>query len=365
MCQQGRQLREIALQPVPALTSEPGSSTDEYNVHSISTSEELKDRIKADLKATIPLEGASFKTENSYLSTVETSETSLTRIIQRTITDKPMKISIPDLKLTDTARSILEKPDGWKEFSQKYGEYFVYGYIPRASFSAIASIKTSNKETRDELKTSLEVEVKDSASFSAALESVKEKKTENVTIDIHVEYTSLKEGSTQSGGTSKVESGGSSTGVKTNNITEVQTLYDTFSRDYQTQPYLALLCHYSALEKTDKLIPLPINQFAHLGTEFENAYQNLYTAQIELSLSRMVQASETSTRIVELCDKIKTVDLNNQDKIQSVRDEIAACLNDVKMWRLRNDLITDVGKAKNENMNKGFVGLLTICIVLI
>lgn len=336
---------------VASLSRQEGERKISSNIHSVSTNEELKTRIKADFKADVPLEGFSIKTENSYLSSVATSDTSLTQIIQETITDPPTRLDVHEVQLTKNARDILDESDGWKRFSEKYGEYFVYGYVPRALFSAIYTIKTNSKSVRDEIKTSLAVEVEKVGSLTAALKSLKETKSASVNIDVNLEVTGLQNlvvDGTSLDNTAEV----GPKGTKTNKVEEVQKVYENFQKNSQTQPYIALLCHYSVLSMPGK-IPLPMNQFEHLGPNFEGMYKDLYTAQVEISTSPMVQASATSKKIVSLCDKIKTLDLTKEDKVSEVRREVVSCLSEVDLWRLRSDLIGDVKKLENKNMNWG------------
>ncbi|KAL9609492.1 MAG: hypothetical protein Q9167_005741 [Letrouitia subvulpina] len=347
----GRQLKDRALTNIASPSPQAGERKFSSNIHSVSTNDELKTRIKADFKADVPLEGVSIKTENSYLSSVATSDTSLTQIIQEIITDPPARVDVHQVQLTEDARKILDESDGWKRFSKRYGEYFVYGYVPRALFSAICTIKTNSKSVRDEIKTSLEVDVEKVGSLTAALKSLKETKSASVTIDINLEVTGLQ--SLVINGTSldnKTEVRPKAT--KTNKVEEVQILYENFQKSFQTQPYIALLCHYSVLNTTGN-IPLPMNQFDHLGPDLEGMYKNLYTAQVEISTSPMVQASATSKKIVTLCDKIKTLDLTKGNEILEVRREVVSCLSEVDLWRLRSDLIGDVEKLKNDKMNWG------------
>ena len=219
------------------------------SIHSITDAEELKSRIQADLKADIPLEGVSIKTENSYLSSVEISNTSLTLVIQETWTGKPETLDPHQAQIKDEARKILDQPDGWPRFSKRYGEYFVYGFVPRAKFSAIASIKTSSKETRDEIKTSLEVAVQNVGSIGAALESVRANKKESVKIDINVEIVGLKSGDSKGDD--------ETTTTSTNKVEEVQKLYQNFSNNFELQPYIGLLCHYSVSLPKDQRFRFP------------------------------------------------------------------------------------------------------------
>jgi hypothetical protein len=313
----------------------------------------LKSRIKADFKANVPLEGVSVTTENSYLSFLATSDTSLTLIIQESIVDQPARLDIHQLKLSDEAKAILDGPDGWKKFSQRYGEYFVYGFRSRARFSAICAIKTSSKKSRDEIKTSLEVGIEKAGSLTAALQSMKEQNTESVKIDVNIEITGLNNVGNEIQ-TGSARSGGGTRAIKTNKVEEVQMMYENFQENFKTQPYLGLLCHYSALDTSGK-VPLPEGQFAHLGPELERMYKSLFTAQIDLATFPMTQTAATAKEIVALCEEITKANLNNETEIEAIGGKVRICLNNVDLWRLRSELLGDVGKLKNNKMIPGSV----------
>jgi hypothetical protein len=312
----------------------------ERNVHSVSTANELKTRIKADFKANVPIEGVSLNTENSYLRSVETSDTSLTQIIQETIVDQPAKLDIHQLRLTEGAKALLDGPEGWKKFSQKYGEYFVYGYRSRARFSAIYDIKTS----------SLEAEVEGAGSLTATLKSMSESKSDTVSIDVNIHTSGLNNVENDARDGAKL--GGESKTTKTNKVEEVQKKLEEFQKHFKTQPYLGLLCHYSVLD-TSGNIPLPQNQFARLGPELERMYKSLFTAQIDLATSPMVQAAAAARGMVDLCDQITKLNLTDESAINQMDEKVKASLNSVDLWRLRNDLLVDAGKLKNDRMHWG------------
>ena len=335
-----------------------GDQDIDFNIHSISTVDELKTRIKADFKANVPLEGVTLSTENSYLSSIETSETTLTRVIQQTNKDPPIRVDLHNVRLSEDARKMLEEENGWKKFSDRYGQYFVYGYKAQARFSAVCTIKTNSKETRDEIKTSLEVGVEKVGSLSASLESLKETKKDNVSIDVNVEIKGIKGLSLDESNSNKQPDEGNKM-FGTNQIEKVQEMYENFKKNFKTQPHIGLLCHYSALDITGR-IPLPQNQFAHLGLDLERMYKGLYTAQIDISNSPMAQAADTGRRIRTLCENIMTLKLTDEEAIRAMDKNVTACLLDVDKWRLRNDLIEDVTKLKNTSLPGYVLFLLTI-----
>jgi hypothetical protein len=262
------------------------------------------------------------------------------------------------VRLSEDARSILQEADGWKKFSDKYGQYFVYGYKAQARFSAVCTIKTDSKETRDEIKTSLEVGVEKAGSLSASLESLKETKKRNVSIDVQVEFKGIK-GLSPDESISNSHADDGNNKVGTTQIEKVQEMYNTFKTNFKTQPHIGLLCHYSALDTTGK-IPLPQNQFAHLGSNLERMYKALYTAQIDISNSPMAQAVDTGRQIRTLCEDIMNLKLTDEEAIKAVERSVTGCLLDVDKWRLRYDLIEDVRKLKNTSLPRYVLSLPSI-----
>ena len=86
-------------------------------MHTITTSEELKTRIRADVSATVPLEGIAIESTNSYLRSVKRSDTSLVQVIEEIIQDDPVHASVYDLKLTAEASALLAS--SVKDFTDK------------------------------------------------------------------------------------------------------------------------------------------------------------------------------------------------------------------------------------------------------
>ncbi|KAL8686896.1 MAG: hypothetical protein Q9218_006784 [Villophora microphyllina] len=159
------------------------------NMHTITTSEELKARIKADVSATLPLEGIAIEATSSYLRSVKTSETSLVQIIEEIIEDDPVRAKAYDLKLTAEASDLLGKDQ--KAFMDKYGEYFVYGHVARARCTAVCNIKTSSKELCEKIKNSLTAKAGDATGIATSLESYYTSNRDTCTIDTSLEINRL------------------------------------------------------------------------------------------------------------------------------------------------------------------------------
>jgi len=84
-------------------------------------------------------------------------------------------------------------------------------------------------------------------------------------------------------------------------------------------------------------------------------YKGLFTAQVDLATSPMSQAVSTSKEIVSLSEEISRLDLTNAAAIRALREKVQACLHDVDLWRLRNDLVADAVKLKNDEIIRGSV----------
>ncbi|KAL8882272.1 MAG: hypothetical protein Q9198_000703 [Flavoplaca austrocitrina] len=305
-------------------------------MHTITTSEELKTRIKADVSATVPLEGIAIESTSSYLRSMKTSDTSLVQVIKEIIHDDPVRASVYDLNLTAEARALLAS--SVKDFTEKYGEYFVYGHVARARFTAVCNIKTSSKELRERIKSSLTGKAGDAKGISAALESYNSSNKESCSMDVHLEVDRI---------------GGKDLEKKPHiEVGEVVNAWDRFQADFETTPYMALLCHYSVL---DSKFPLPQNQFQYLGSKISAAYQSLYLAQNELSNSLMVQAASCSDSIAKACDLVKFLDVNDEAAVAHMHKTVQDCLDDVERWRLRFDLQSDAKKLENTRMTNSWV----------
>ena len=325
-----RQLRSSALEDFKL---DPNITGRKYmpNMHTITTSEELKTRIKADVSAIVPLEGATIESTGSYLRSVKTSDTSILQLIEQVILDDPVRANAYDLRLTAEASKLLrEDPTA---FTDKHGEYFVYGHVSRARFTAICNIKTSSKELCDEIKRSLAAKAGDAKAISAALEGYKQSKKESCTMDMSLEIDRLAGQDIES--RPRFEIG------------ELVNAYDNFQKNFKCTPYIALLCHYSVL---DSQFPLPQRQFQYLGSKLSEAYQSLYLVQNELTQSLMVQSLGCSARVAKTCDMIKFLDVNDETAVENVKKNVQECLDEVERWRLRFDLQSDAKKLGNTNM---------------
>ena len=325
-----RQLRGSALEKFKVDSSLTGRK---YmpNIHTITTSEELKARIKADVSVTVPLEGIAIEASSSYLRSVKTSDTSLVQVIEEIIQDDPVRASAFDMKLTAEASELLGRD--LKAFTDKYGEYFVYGHVSRARFTAICTIKTSSMNVRDKIKSSLAAKAGDVKGISASLESYNSSSKEHCSMDLNLDIDRLSEKDAES--RPRFEIG------------ELVKAYDNFQEHFQTTPYMALLCHYSVL---DPRFPLPQSQFQYLGSKLSALYQSLYLAQHELSHSPMVQSASCSTKIAKTCDTIRQLDSYDDDAVANMQKDVQDCLDEVERWRLRFDLQSDAKKLENTSL---------------
>ena len=325
-----RQLRSSALEK---FNMDPSITGRKYtpNMHTITTSEELKTRIKADVSVTIPLEGIAIEASNIYLRSVKTSDTTLVQVIEEIIQDDPVRANAFDMKLTAEASELLGRDLG--AFTDKYGEYFVYGHVSRARFTAVCNIKTSSKDLRDKVKSSLAAKAGDAKGISASLESYNSSSKGSFSMDMSLEIDRLNEKDAESRPHFE--------------IGEFIKAYDTFQKDFKTTPYMALLCHYSVL---DPRFPLPQIQFQYLGSKLSALYQSLYLAQHELSDSPMVQSASCLTKTARTCDMIKQLDVYDENAVAKMQKDVQDCLDEVERWRLRFDLQSDAKKLENSKL---------------
>ncbi|KAL8834529.1 MAG: hypothetical protein Q9170_003711 [Blastenia crenularia] len=332
---QHRQLRSSALE---SFQLDPSVTGRKYmpNMHTITTSEELKSRIKADVSATVPLEGIAIESTSSYLRSVKTSDTSLVQVIEQIIQDDPVRANAYDLKLTAEAAELLGKDV--RAFTDKFGEYFVYGHVSRARFTAVCNIKTSSKHVLEKIKSSLTAKAGDAKGISATLGTYNETSKESCTMDMNLEIDRL--------------AGQIAESRPHFEIGELVKAYDVFQKDFKTTPYMALLCHYSVL---DPRFPIPQNQFQYLGSKISAAYQSLYLAQNELSHSPMVQAAAFSAEIAKACDLIKFLDVNDEKAVANMHKSVQDCLDQVERWRLRFDLRSDAKKLEHNHLSESWI----------
>ena len=190
-----RQLRSSALQKIKLDSSLTGRKH-MPNIHTITTSDELKARIKADVSVTVPLEGVAIEASSSYLRSVKTSDTSLVQIIEEIIQDDPVRANAFDVKLTAEASELLGKD--LKAFTDKYGEYFVYGHASRARFTAVCNIKASSMDVRDKIKSSLAAKAGDTSGIAASLESYNNSGKESCSMDMSLEIDRVSDSDAES-----------------------------------------------------------------------------------------------------------------------------------------------------------------------
>lgn len=324
------QLRTSALEPFEVKPSNRGRKH-MPKMHTITTSEELKTRIKADVSVTVPIQGIAIESSSSYLRSVKTSDTSLVQVIEEIIQDDPAQALHYDLKLSDDASKLLQENRDY--FTKRYGEYFVYGSMSRARFTAVCNIRTSSKEVRDEIKSILSAKAGSAYGISTTLSNINERKKESCNMDMNLEIDKI--------------SGKDAESTPHFKIGELVRAYDHFQKHFETTPYIALLCHYSVLSPH---FPPPQDQFQYLGSKLSVAYQSLYLAQNELSQLPMVQAASCSKDIAKACDMISSLDVNDDKAVANMLKNVQDCLDEVERWRLRFDLHCDAKNLENTSL---------------
>ena len=239
-----RQLRSSALENFNLDSSLTGRK---YmpNIHTITTSEELKTRIKADVSVTVPLEGIALEASSSYLRSVKTSNTSLVQVIEEIIQDDPVRANAFGMKLTAEASELLGRD--LKAFTDKYGEYFVYGHASRARFTAVCNIKTSSMDVRDKIKSSLAAKAGDAKGISASLESYNSSGKESCSMDMNLEIDRLSDQDAESRPHFE--------------IGELMKAYDNFQKKLQDHSLhgsaVSIFCSGPALSTSAESIPIP------------------------------------------------------------------------------------------------------------
>jgi hypothetical protein len=88
----------------------------------IATEDELNAKIKSEVSASVPLDGATIGASGGFLSKVKISDKSMLQVIRMTIKGPNLKAKDADLKLTSQAIKLLEGPDGPKRFAEQYGQ---------------------------------------------------------------------------------------------------------------------------------------------------------------------------------------------------------------------------------------------------
>ncbi|KAI9771828.1 MAG: hypothetical protein M1840_001598 [Geoglossum simile] len=315
-------------------------------MHSVSTSEELSTRIKADVSATIPLEGMTIEASSSYLRETKITKKTLLQIIEDTTWEQPKKVTIGELKLSQKASDILGGENGLKEFRTRYGDYFIYGYQRRSKFSAICKINASSESTRDEIKTKLAAKGGNVGAMSAELEYMSKREKENISIDINMRIAGVKQGGIKEGEATQTEADGAIPPDDAKPL-DIVKFFNYYQNNMSPVPCTALLCHYSAI---DTRFPCPEDQFKEFGELLGAAFQELFFAQCNVISSPMVRASEVAEEITRVCRKIEKLDLNDKKAVDLVISDKADCLQEAKKWGLRHQLLIEAKKCENTSI---------------
>ncbi len=203
------------------------------DVYTIDTQEALKSKIKVDVKASIPLDGVKIEASAGYLNSEAVSSKSMLHIIKEVIDQPPVKADIQTLRLTEKAQALLAEDKGVEKFRAQYGDYFVYACCSKSSFTAIYDFKASSKEVLNEVKASLKLKTDVADAIANTNVSIL-KKESSVTIAVRLDIKGYE---------ASKDTEGSLINTK-----EVETTFKKFQANAKPQPYLALLCHYSAID---------------------------------------------------------------------------------------------------------------------
>lgn len=299
------------------------------NIYSIETLEELKQAIKSEVKASVPIQGVRVEASSSFLKSVKLSNKNLLQVVQHVIEEPLKRATFQELKLTSQAVTLLGEVDGPKKFQERYGDFFVYGCRSKSAFAGVLTYKADSSEALDEFKSALSIDAGNIASTSAALEKIRKEYKSTITSNLKIHIDGYR-------GFSEV--------VVTKSLDDA---YVDFQENYQTVPYLALLCHYSAI---DSLIPRNHNPLEGMGPVLENAFQRLYIMQSEIISSPMKQANQLSKRVTNLGDDLATVDVTKKNSVKRLVDEIHVCGEEFNLWETRASLLEDAEKLSKPSL---------------
>lgn len=346
-----RQVRSSAFDGVLSPQKASAGGGERLDLMTISSSDDKKKLMKAETTITIPIKGSTLKLENEWLTSVETSKTKLSKVLVEYYEDPAWKLDLRTAKpkLSDEALTLMKK--GWQDFTQIYGEYFVYGYIARASFDALIEITTSDESTRDELKTALSLDIKGKAGIEAAFSKISETQKKSAEVKITVKTLGLSDSSQKRYRASSDETANpNESTLKGGDIDEVYTMYRDWRGSYEKQPWKALLCHYSVVYPA---APKPQDQFAFLGGQVKNMYEDLFSVQIELAGSKMRGAVTTAKEATSLVQQLLKVGSSDTTTIEGLKTGIEKVKLDAKKWALREELLDNLPTYKEDFKNLG------------
>ncbi|KAI9723060.1 MAG: hypothetical protein M1812_001509 [Candelaria pacifica] len=327
-----RSLRASALEPFQPKAE--SNALDYYSdIQTIDTQEELKAKIKADVEVHAPLEGAKIEVSAGYLNSVAISSKTMLQVIEEVIDQPPVRADPGTLQLSQKAKALLAEDNGLEKFRAHYGEYFVYGCRSKSSFTAVYNFEASSKEVLNEIKASVKLKSDVASAIANTNISISDNKSSvKVAISMHIK-----------GFEDREEEKG-----KLVKMTEVESTFEKFQAGFKPKPYLALLCHYSAV---DNRIPEPKSQFKFLGHTLGESFQRLYIMQSDLLSSPMVKAHDYATTVAQACDKLGSLDIGKSELIDAFVKEIDGCQQEVDKWFLRESLLTDAQKLTDNRLS--------------
>lgn len=231
-----------------------GGYTSETEVISIESSEDVEQRLNADVSGSFNVYGVDVSGSASFLKDIKTSSKSSSFIVNYksyrdvNVTDASL------FKLTQGADALVQNAS-WSSFRKGYGDYYVSGYREEAEFVAVYTLTTQTSDDLLKVKAELSASRDDvfSASGSAAFKSTCAKNNATISVTLYERGTGAPGGTTV-------------TGLQDPSI--VVQAFSSFVANMSFQRTAALLTHHSniipALPKTVPGDPTVIADIANL-----------------------------------------------------------------------------------------------------
>ena len=192
--------------------------------------EDFASSFETSAAATFSLFGVDVSAKASYLKELRYQKNSLYIEATKVLTFHPMDRtafvlpSVTDYALSQEAKQM---PD--EKFRKKYGDYFVAGYIARATFRAMLSCFANDSRSQQEFATEINVKKPDVWSAEGRLKMAEIASKHKVSVQCHISMTGVAGGS-RSEGTS---------------LTDIESKLKMFSETAVGEPDEAVLYHHS------------------------------------------------------------------------------------------------------------------------
>ncbi|MBZ5504037.1 MAG: hypothetical protein LAO78_01000 [Acidobacteriia bacterium] len=169
---------------------------EESNYNIFQSLEDFASSFETSAAGTFSLFGVDVSAKASYLKELKYQKNSLYIEATKVLTFHPLDRtafvlpSVTDYVLSDEAKQMPEE-----KFRKKYGDYFVAGYISKATFRAMLSCFASDSTSHQEFATEINIKKPDMFSTEGRLKMTEIASKHNVTIRCHVSMTGVEGGS--------------------------------------------------------------------------------------------------------------------------------------------------------------------------